>query len=98
MKDKMDEEIKKMIQGRGYRVEMDTLYCDTHKKSHGNCADCESEQGCARLAAILILQCSSFLYKPANYQDFLDQTADVKEKMERILDENCTLKEMRKII
>ena len=54
------ETVKIFLKDAGNQVLNDTVYCETRLKSTKGCLNCESEQGCRKLAEFgLLLSCIS---------------------------------------
>lgn len=84
------------IKEKGYPLLMQSNFCYNYKKKHNKCNNCESEQGCARLAASLAVFFDS--------KDKADKTGKEDEefvnlckKLDKILEKETTLKELKKI-
>lgn len=41
---------KQRIEAVGFRILVNTEYCELFRKSHSNCEGCESEDGCRKLS------------------------------------------------
>lgn len=97
--DKFDAmaEFKKLVESKGFRVNVNSEYCKKYKETHETCHGCESEDGCDRYCAISLVMLESIIYKPSSYDDFMLMNRRISEKIQRILDKNTTKEELKNI-
>jgi len=76
---------KSILRKRGVRVERGTKYCEFHRSRHDNCKQCESEEGCKRLAHVHMIVLEGMMYKPSSYDDMVETNKKVDERIARTL-------------
>jgi len=82
---KETELLKEIIQEAGSEVGMDSDECILHRAEHPNCLGCKYELGCNKLTALMSLHVSQVLYRPKNFDDFLESGKRVAGIMDKIM-------------
>ena len=88
------EEYKKLVIDQGFRVGINTKYCNIHKESHANCEGCECHDGCHRYVLLAMVNSKAMLFTPTTYDDFKEQQKDTTDAMKMILDKDVTTEEL----